>query len=95
MPPGCWSTGSTVSMAENVRAVRAAADRQSGMLRDVPGLRAQHRCGDLSGLTDDAMDLRVLCERLLDAVQERHPDRAIALVSKPARRGRVGSGSPR
>ncbi len=67
-------------MAENVRAVRAAADRQSGMLRDVLAFVQSTVWGPLRAHRR-RMDLRVLCERFLDAVQERHPDRAIALVS--------------
>jgi signal transduction histidine kinase len=68
---------------DQLRAVTAAARRESGMLRDMFAFVRTSMWGGVQ-VRRRRVDLRLLCERFLDAFQARHPDRAIALVS-PAR----------
>jgi signal transduction histidine kinase len=66
--------------AAQLRAVRAIANRESAMLRDMLAFVQSAMWGRIR-ITRRRMDLRLLCERVLDAMQVNHPDRAIALAS--------------
>jgi len=69
------------SQVDRVRSVTAAARRHSGMLRDMFAFVRTSMWGGVQ-VRRRRVDLRLLCERFLDAFQARHPDRAIALVSR-------------
>src|SRR5277367_331999 len=66
------------AQAEQLRTVRAAAERESAMLRDMLAFIQSAMWGRVR-LTRRRVDLQVLCERVLDAIQGSHPERAIAL----------------
>jgi signal transduction histidine kinase len=68
------------AQAEQLRAMRAIADREGAMLREMHAFVQIAMWGRLR-ITRRRVDLRVLCERVLDAIQSSHPDRAIAFVS--------------
>jgi signal transduction histidine kinase len=67
--------------AEHLRAVKAAAARQSAALRDVLAFLQSSLLGEVR-VKRRPIDLRTLCERVLDAIHMRHPDRSIALMSR-------------
>jgi signal transduction histidine kinase len=68
------------AQAVQLRAVRAIADRESAMLRDMLAFVQSAMWGRIR-ITRRRVDLRLLCERVLDAMQGDHPDLAIALIS--------------
>jgi signal transduction histidine kinase len=74
------------AQVERVRALGAAAKRQATMLRGLlafmtttlgRGVRIERR----------SVDLRLLCERVIDAIQGERPDRSIALAPGPGVEG--------
>jgi signal transduction histidine kinase len=69
------------SQVDRLRDVTAAARRHSDMLRDMFAFVRTSMWGGVQ-VERRRVDLRLLCERFLDAFQARHPDRAIALVSR-------------
>ena len=67
--------------ADQLRAVRAAAERQSAMLRDMLAFVRSAMWGPVR-VERRRVDLRLLCERVLDTIQGRHPDHTIVLTSR-------------
>src|SRR5580704_3335499 len=74
------------AQAEQLRAVKAIADRETAMLRDMLAFVQSAMWGRVR-ITRRRVDLRLLCERVLDAFQRSHPDQAIALVAKTSVEG--------
>jgi signal transduction histidine kinase len=66
--------------AARLRAMQVTARRQSAMLLDVLAFVQTSLWGRVR-VRRRPIDLRLLCERVVDAIQERYPDRAIALAS--------------
>jgi sigma-B regulation protein RsbU (phosphoserine phosphatase) len=66
--------------AEQLRAVKAIADRESAMLREMLAFVQSAMWGGIR-ISRRRVDLRLLCERVVDAIQGSHPDRSIAFVS--------------
>ncbi len=66
--------------AAQLRAIRAIADRESAMLRDMLAFVQSAMWGRIR-IRRRRVDLRLLCERVLDAMQGDHPDHSIAFVS--------------
>src|SRR5580704_7124907 len=67
--------------AGQLRAVKAAAERQSTMLRDMLAFVRSAMWGPVR-IERRRVDLRLLCERVLDTIQGRHPDQTIVLSSR-------------
>ena len=81
--------------ADQLRAVRAAAERQSAMLRDMLAFVRSAMWGPVR-VERRRVDLRLLCERVLHGCDSGPPpDRTIVLTSRAPGRRRMGSGPRR